>query len=248
MIEEVKRDMPIELQKRDLDLLLYVNEMGSAQADVLCLKVFCESPQDFGLSRVKTAKRRIWCLEAAGLLRSFRVGREPNSFLVTRKGVQILSERLPEVLHLKPIQGIQIAVTEHNRRVHWSRLALEFSGKSLGWRSERRLKSSDLDVQKKKFEGRFQPYFPDGVFVSAQDKKVMLEYEHAEKSFKQMNEKLDQIQRLLDYFPDRYHQALVVTTTENEFRHYSKLIDCRRNFEILRFDHLLEKGGLREIF
>lgn len=238
----------IELQGRDVDLMLYLNEMGWAQADILCLKFFCDSPNEMNEGRLKTAKRRLWCLKEAGYIRAFRLGKDSSCFFVTRKGVQVLTEKRPQIVHLKPIQGLYISISEHTKRVQWSRIALEFAKESAGWRSERRLKVVDLDIQKAAFEGRFPPYFPDGIYINKEGKKTVFEYEHAEKTTKQIESKIVQIERLLDFFPSRYEQVLIVTTTEQQAETYKKMIQNKPKFKIEVFNEMLKSGGINGVF
>ncbi|MBY0384997.1 hypothetical protein K2X05_07550, partial [bacterium] len=214
---------------------------------ILCLKFFCNGVNDYSQGRLKTAKRRIWCLQEAGFLRSFRFGKEPNGFYVTKKGVALLKEKRPEILHLAPVQGVHIALSEHSKRIHFSRLSLELTGESDGWRSERRLKFSELDVQKSVFEGRFPHYLPDGVFIN-KGIKTIFEYEHAEKTQKQMEDKVIQIQRLLDFFPSRYDEVLIVSSTEKQMNLYQKILKNNAKFKVIYFNVLLKSGGIYEHF
>lgn len=234
----------VEVQKRDADILLYLNEMGWAGTEILCVKFFCETPSELGESRLKTTNRRLWQLTNAGFLRSFRLGRSGNFYATTKKGASVLEEFFPNIPHLKAIQHISFQRNEHQIRVHYSRLALENSGQSHGWRSERRLKMSDIEMQKKVFKGDYQPYLPDGIFLDSEGKKVMFEYENAQKTAKQMGKKIEQIDRLLEYFPQNYEWVLVVTTTSQQAANYQKRLQSKNKYRVLEFDELLNMGGL----
>lgn len=151
-IENKESKSGIDLQKRDLDLLLYLNEMGWVSAHFLALKFFEGLEKGSGLiieARFKTARRRLWLLKESGFLRSFQIGKSENFYVTTPKAVLELGIFFPEIPHLKAINHVSFSQNEHIKRIHYSRFALELSGESLGWRSERRLKTADLEMQKK---------------------------------------------------------------------------------------------------
>ena len=237
----------VEVQKRDAEVMLYLNEMGWAGTDVLCLKFFCETGNDLSDGRLKTTNRRLWQLTKAGFLRSFRLGRSGNFYATTKKGISVLESFFPDIPHLKSIQHISFQRNDHSIRVHFSRLAMEFSGQSLGWRSERRLKMSDIEMQKKTFQGKHQPYLPDGVFKNPAGKKVMFEYENAQKTSKQMDQKIEQIDRLLSHFPSSYEGVFVVTTTKTQAENYRKKLQGKENYQVQEFGELLKEGGIHGI-
>ncbi len=232
----------VDLQSRDVDLLLYLNEMGWGQADILCMRFFCKRPEEFNEGRLKTAKRRLWILQEAGYLRTFRVANAPLCFFVTNKGVQVLEQKRPHVIHLKSMKGLYLSLNEHTKRIHWARIALEFSGQCKGWRSERRLKVDDFVAQHKVFQGAYHAYMPDGVYLNQDNKKVLFELEHAEKTKKQVDEKLGQIDRLLDLMPDRYQACHIVSTTKTMRDKYKERM--KHNYYVSEFNEVLLQGGL----
>jgi hypothetical protein len=242
-----KRSVSVDFQERDLEMLLYINEMGWTNAEVLCLRFFCEGPGSFNESRFKTARRRLWRLKKSGFLRSFRLGKGESFYLATPKTMPILQANFPKLIHLKPIQHVSFSQNDHMKRVHYSRLSLEYSGQSKGWRSERRLKMSDIEMQKEAFKGKYQPYLPDGIFLNQDKKKVVFEYENAQKTQKQMDKKIEQIERLLEYFPNNYEQVLVVATTDLQVSHYREKLLNKEKYQVMSFDYLLKQGGLHGI-
>ena len=238
----------VEVQKRDAEILLYLNEMGWASAEVVALKFYCEGPLGYSESKMKTAQRRLWLLKNAGFLRSFRLGRGKSFYVTTPASRKILEAFFPDIPHLKPIQHVSFQINDHTEKVHWSRLALEFCGESLGWRSERRLKVSDIEMQKRVFDGRYQPYLPDGVYLNSAGKKCLFEYENAQKTSKQRERKLEQINRLLEYFPKNYEQVQFVCTTDTQAQHYENSVGSGDNYSVLSLESLLKKGGMADVW
>jgi hypothetical protein len=83
---------------------------------------------------------------------------------------------------------------------------------------------------------------PDGVYLNQDNKKVLFELEHAEKTKKQVDEKLGQIDRLLDLMPDRYQACHIVSTTKTMRDKYKERM--KHNYYVSEFNEVLLQGGL----
>ncbi len=231
-------------QKRDLDILLYLNEMGPQRADVISLKFFCDDMDNFKKSKITLASRRLKKLTDFGLLKMFYNQQRQAYWYCSKKGQNMLQENLPEFVHLKALGSIPLNLIEHMDRISWSRVALEYAGICKGFRSERRLKTFEAVLQKNdSYHLNHRPYIPDGLFIDSNNQKIIFEYEHSTKTTKQMEKRVESLESLLRNFPQNFSSIYLVSSLESNINKYSPLFNTNR-VQFSSFANLLDQAGI----
>jgi hypothetical protein len=83
---------------------------------------------------------------------------------------QLLSGTDRKSAQLKPTAQFSFNVN-HSSLVAWTRVKLEQLSIASFWRSERRLISEDLPIQRKTLMSKMKVFIPDGVYSNSSDKK-----------------------------------------------------------------------------
>lgn len=236
MIEVVKRDEGIWVQKRDLEILRFCLEMKFADVESLNQVFFDAKSQDmFG------ARKRLQKLEAVGLLRSVSLlsGTAKKFYLTTPKGHRELLKVATSVVIPNPVSKISVVTFEHDLGVLKSRLELQRQGRASNWRSERLLKS-----QVEAATGRLKrDFMPDAIFTSKHGKVCAFEYENKPKSEKQLREKVFRLNALMTEKDPVFEACLFIASTENLKSKIKKMTDLIPNkFVVQSRDELFGKG------
>lgn len=223
MMEVVKRDEGIWVQKRDLEILRFCLEMKFADVESLNQVFFDAKSQD-----MFAARKRIQKLESVGFLKSVSLlsGTAKKFYLTTPKGhreltkgnfesLQKLSSPRDQVslgLSLpNPVSKLSVVTFEHDLGVLKSRLELEKQGRASNWRSEKLLKS-----QAEAVTGRLQrDFMPDGIFTSKHGKVCAFEYENKPKSETQLREKIFRLKALMEQTDPVFEACLFIASTES---------------------------------
>lgn len=236
MIEVVKRDEGIWVQKRDLEILRFCLEMKFADVESLNQVFFDAESQDmFG------ARKRLQKLEAVGLLRSVSLlsGTAKKFYLTTPKGHRELLKVATSVVIPNPVSKLSVVTFEHDLGVLKSRLELQRQGRASNWRSERLLKS-----QVEAATGRLKrDFMPDAIFTSKHGKVCAFEYENKPKSEKQLREKVFRLNALMTEKDPVFEACLFIASTENLKSKIKKMTDLIPNkFVVQSRDELFGKG------
>ncbi len=236
MIEVVKRDEGIWVQKRDLEILRFCLEMKFADVESLNQVFFDAKSQD-----MFAARKRIQKLEAVGFLRSVSLlsGTAKKFYLTTPKGHRELgkvstSESIPN-----PVSKLSVVTFEHDLGVLKSRMELQKQGRASNWRSEKLLKS-----QAEAATGRLQrDFMPDGIFTSKHGKVCAFEYENKPKSENQLREKVFRLNALMTEKDPVFEACLFIASTDNLKNKIKKMTDLIPNkFVVQSRDELFGKG------
>lgn len=236
MIEVVKRDEGIWVQKRDLEILRFCLEMKFADVESLNQVFFDAKSQD-----MFAARKRIQKLEAVGFLRSVSLlsGTAKKFYLTTLKGHRELLKVATSGVIPNPVSKLSVVTFEHDLGVLKSRLELEKQGRASNWRSEKLLKS-----QAEAVTGRLQrDFMPDGIFASKHGKVCAFEYENKPKSEKQLREKVFRLNALMTEKDPVFEACLFMASTENLKSKIKKMTDLIPNkFVVQSRDELFGKG------
>ena len=236
------------LTGRDLSILEFVNDMKFANLETIHLRFFGQT-RDGGKSKSTWwARERIAALRSLGLLRAVRIYTEGQSYVVaTPLTYQILATMKPERLHAKPLEAIDIRSFEHDKRILYSRVALELGGRAREWFSERRLKSEQM------FEGEgreiAREYQPDAIYTNAKGERVAFELELSFKSRERYSRKFERFHALRRDDEAPFKNCLVVASTPPMYR---LLRDVMRRtvgadnprFRLIAFDELVRPLGV----
>jgi hypothetical protein len=201
---------PLSLTQRDLHLLEFLNEMGPMELEPLAYAFW---GQDCWETKLKNSRNRINRLRSNGLIEAIVLGRKNLFYRTTPMGVSALIWYRPEVRQLKPTTQFSFNIN-HAVLVAWTRVKLEQLSIACSWRSERRLISEDLPLQKKTLLGKMKVFIPDGVYSNSSSKNIIFEMEHYPKSPFQRKARVSQLKGLLTYLPAHYHQLHIVCTSQ----------------------------------
>jgi hypothetical protein len=185
-----KAEPTLRLTARDFALFAMLLEQGFMTLEAVYLAFF-DSRTDTGLSfppRLEVTRQRLRLLEKARLIQSQPVPMESKAvYLLTRLGLNVLSEKLPSKVFGPPSRFVDLAAYEHDKAVTFCRIALEKSGKAFQWYPERRIKAEGFSRGHKVLDEKL---VPDGIFVSPKGAYVALEVEPARKAKDRYEEKM----------------------------------------------------------
>lgn len=244
----------VELQPRDFELMLFLNEMGPSEASLIGLRHFALSTAELTPARIRTTKERLAELTRDGYLAAHRLGRDGRHyFRTTPLGVKRLAVHFPDLKHLSAISNVALGTFDHHQRVAWVRVALEKSRAISGWRSERKLLSQDREEQRKRLYGKQPPYIPDAVYLddatrdNAERRRVVLELELAAKTDAQMKRRVENLSGLLTYMPERYQGVHFVCSTEAIKARFERL-SAPYGWRVETIEQLLTRCGVWGIY
>ncbi len=233
---------PMSLTKRDLHLLEFLNEMGPMGVEPLA---FAFWGQDCWETKLKNSRIRINRLRTNGLIEAIVFGKKNLFYRTTPIGVSALKWYRPEVRQLKPTAQFSFNVN-HSSLVAWTRVKLEQLSIASFWRSERRLISEDLPIQRKTLMSKMKVFIPDGVYSNSSEKNVIFEMEHYPKSSSQRKIRVSQIKGLLTYLPAHYHQLHIVCTSQLVAESYKSLTQGLKS-QVQWIGEIFDQGELQHV-
>ncbi|MBK7845815.1 MAG: hypothetical protein IPJ71_19440 [Bdellovibrionales bacterium] len=210
---------PLSLTQRDLLLLEFLNEMGPMELEPLAYAFW---GQDCWETKLKNSRNRINRLRSNGLIEAIVLGRKILFYRTTPMGVSALKWYRPEVRRLKPTTQFSFNVN-HSVLVAWNRIKLEQVLIARSWKSERRLISEDLPLQRKALMNKMKVFIPDGVYTNQFSKNVIFEMEHYPKSPAQRKIRISKLKGLLTYLPTHYQAIHIVCTSQLVAESYKTL-------------------------
>lgn len=238
----------VRITSRDLEILEFVNDMKFANLEVLHLRFFSR-PRGGGTSKSTWwARERIQALRSLGLVKPVRIYTEGQSYFVaTDLAFHILSSMKPERLHAKPLESIDIRSFEHDKRILYSRVALELGGRAKEWFSERRLKSEQMFEAEGRDIGR--EYQPDAIYTNAKGDRVAFELELSFKSRERYEKKFRTFDSLFRYDnKPLFKNCLIVASTAPMYRLLKgvlrKTVGDSERFRLVSFEELVKPIGV----
>jgi hypothetical protein len=234
----------IVLQERDYEVLLWLNEMGPQDGELIGLRFFSERGAQLTPANVETASRRLRELSAANLTQPFRMefGRQ-NFYRATSRAVELLKTHFLQHRQLRALTTIGLTTFEHHLRVAWTRIALERRGDARGWRGERRLTSEDRPLQSAWLGLGSRPYVPDAVYAAHDGRKTILELELSPKTERQSKARVAAVTALLARMPDRYQGAHFVCVSGSVAERY-RALTAALGYRVELFSELLGEAGI----
>jgi hypothetical protein len=170
----------IIIQKRDIKILEFLNNMSIGDLDIITNYFFKSFP---------ASRRRLNKLMYLGLI-SLSKTKSPygfNSYILSQKGFKFLSENSKENIIPCYQNSKNKLYSEHDRMVALIRVFLKKKEMFLRWISERELLKdlSGVKMDEKRF------FTPDGVIVTKNNEKIAIEYELSRKSKSRIKDKID---------------------------------------------------------
>ncbi len=222
MMEVVKKEEGIWVQKRDLEILRFCLEMKFADVESLNQVFFDAESQD-----MFAARKRIQKLESVGFLKSVSLlsGTAKKFYLTTPKSHRELAKVSDSRTLPSPVSKLSVVTFEHDLGVLKSRLELEKQGRASNWRSEKLLKS-----QAEAATGRLQrDFMPDAIFTSKQGRVCAFEYENKPKSETKLREKVFRLKALMEQTDPVFEACLFIASTESLKTKIKTLTDLAPN-------------------
>ena len=253
MMKEERRELPqglivrsMDLQKRDLEILQFLNEMGPATSQLVAAKLFDAITISKINTRLRVARRRLHLLHQSGFIKKEFCELRNPFYLTTQKGVQALCSHLNHCIHLSHLKNVPEDMV-HSLQVIWSRIALENMGLATAWRSERRIGLEDKKDQLRQLNKIQKIYIPDGVYVRSDGAKILFEYEHTQKSQTRIKERSLILTNLVVSMKPHYQGVHIVCANESILARYKSEIRIWDQ-KIQTFEQLMTDGGINHVW
>jgi hypothetical protein len=251
--KEGSRELPqgltvraMDLQKRDLEILQFLNEMGPATSQLVAAKFFNSIIASRTHTRLRIARRRLQLLRQSGFIQKDLWQLRRPFYLTTQKGVQALCSHLNHCFHLSHLKNVPEDMV-HSLQVIWSRIALENMGLATEWRSERRIGLEDKKDQLRQLNKIQKVYIPDGVYVRSDGAKILFEYEHTQKSQARIKERSLILTNLVVSMKPHYQGVHIVCANESILARYKPEIRIWDQ-KIQTFEQLMTEGGINHVW
>jgi hypothetical protein len=180
-----------------------------------------------------TTRQRLSKLRSSCLIKTEKVLSSGKAhFLLTPLGARILTNRVKEIISIKPTKQIDFSLYEHDVRITMVRALLEAKKKSSRWYSEKWLKASPIFIGGKYKYSFSKDLRPDAVFVNSQGERVGFELELVRKARARIEEKISQYDDLLE---DRFRYDNQGGRSEEQYRVLHKVWFITTKPAVVRF-------------
>lgn len=217
------RSPKLKLRQRDIEILKFLLEMKFSTLEVIHQKFFRETRDGAESTSLRWARERLALLIASGFIRSETALYKKTLYLATQRSFLYLRNSFPEQNFCRPIGEVDKYTLDHDLTLLNLRLDLERKKKVSSWTSEKLLIDHAQD-----FTGFTSEFRPDGIYLSAEGKKVAVELELARKSKKRYQEKIK-----------RYIDLLMKDGSQKSFECVHYICREKQILELIRSETLL---------
>lgn len=239
LLGKPKEPPSIRLTSRDYLLFAFLLEQGFLTLEAVYLAFFDsrKSPSEPFPRHLEVTRQRLRLLEKRGFVLQVPVPMQSKGvYLLSRKGYQVLLQKLPERAFAPPPRVVDLSTFDHDKAITFIRIALENSKKAFLWYPEHRVRFEGFTHDRHQLP---KGLIPDGIFLNSKGERVALEVEPARKARARYERKLR------DYrfsMMDGLIQKVLYVTRRTDIAR--EILDAARGSEnvlIEHYDHFLSR-------